>query len=156
MFLLCQNLIHYVIVNIFQFVIVMKWLWKSLKQSEVLDYNLTVDKFWQAVNVWNTKPHLLIKHLIGAEQLFDITLSDDIEDILSILSDQPITWYESPEDTLNELKLNEGHDIQVEVWKLLTKKPVDWNDYLRLSVFCKCSFQKCTALICIMFHFYFR
>ncbi|XP_050533398.1 probable tRNA (uracil-O(2)-)-methyltransferase [Daktulosphaira vitifoliae] len=117
--------------------VIMKWLWKSLKQSQILDYDLTVDKFWEAVNVWNTKPHLLIKHLMGAEKLFDVSLSDDVKDILSILSDQPVTWYESPKNTLIEFKLNKGHDIQVEVWKLLTKKPVDWNDYLRLSVFIK-------------------
>lgn len=114
---------------------IMTWSWRTLKQLQATD--LTADKFWSAVNVWSTKPHLLIKHLMDAEQLVSDSLDGESSDIFNLLSDQPICWVENPTETFQRLGLSNGNQVQIEVWKLLTKKPVDWNDYLRLSVFGK-------------------
>ncbi|XP_050436661.1 probable tRNA (uracil-O(2)-)-methyltransferase [Adelges cooleyi] len=120
----------------------MKWFWRTLKRSQLAVEDLTVDKYWGAVNVWNTKPHLLIRHLMGAERLFRCSLKADSTDLLSLVTDLPVDWYEEP-DKLNRLGLSGGDDIIVEVWKLLTKKPADWNDYLRLSIL---DTSSCTAV----------
>lgn len=114
----------------------MTWSWRTLKELEVAD-DLTADKFWSAVSVWNAKPHLLIKHLMGAERLVLDTLQDDANDVFDLLADQPAFWVENSLETFQKLGLSNGPCVSVEVWKLLTKKPVDWNDYLRLSVFGK-------------------
>lgn len=114
----------------------MTWSWSILKKLEVAD-DLTADKFWSAVSAWNTKPHLLIKHLTGAERLVLDTLQDDANYVFELLADQPAFWVENSSETFQKLGLSNGPGVSVEVWKLLTKKPVDWNDYLRLSVFGK-------------------
>lgn len=111
----------------------MTWSWRVLKQQQTAD--LTADKFWSAVSVWNTKPHLLIKHLMGAERLVADSLADDSNNVFYLLADQPVCWIENSTETFQKLGFSNGENVQVEVWKLLTKKPVDWNDYLRLSVF---------------------
>lgn len=113
----------------------MPWSWTTVNQLH--DEDLTVDKFWSAVDVWNSKPHLLIKHLMGAEQLVSNLIAGNSSNVFDLLTDQPICWVENPQETFDRLGFNVGKDVQVEVWKLLTKKPVDWNDYLRLSVFGK-------------------
>lgn len=113
----------------------MTWSWTVLKRQHTAD--LTTDKFWSAVSVWNTKPHLLIKHLMGAERLIADSFNDDLNNVFNLLSDQPNCWIENSTETFLKLDLSNGEDVQVEVWKLMTKKPVDWNDYLRLSVFGK-------------------
>lgn len=107
-----------------------------LKQLQATE-DLTVDKFWSAVDVWNGKPHLLIKHLMGAERLVSATFGAASVNVFDLLADRPASWVDNPSETFRELGLSDGEDVQVEVWKLLTKKPVDWNDYLRLSVFGK-------------------
>lgn len=114
----------------------MTWTWKTVKQLKVSD--LTADKFWSAVSVWNAKPHLLIKHLMGAEQLVSDRLTGDPLEVFRLLADLPVGWVDNPTETFLQLGLTNGEDVRVEVWKLLTKKPVDWNDYQRLSVFSKC------------------
>lgn len=114
----------------------MTWSWRTLKQFSVPD-DSTSDKFWSAVSVWNTKPHLLIKHLMGAERLLSNSLTDNWNKVFSLLVDQSTSWLKNPFKTFQTLDLSCGGDVQVEVWKLLTKKPADWNDYLRLSVFGK-------------------
>lgn len=114
----------------------MTWSWRTLKQLEVAD-DLTADNFWSAVSVWNAKPHLLIKHLMGAERFVLDTLQDDANNVFELLADQPAFWVENSLETFHKLGLSNGPGVSVEVWKLLTKKPVDWNDYLRLSVFGK-------------------
>lgn len=113
----------------------MTWSWRTYKRLQASD--LTEDKFWSAISVWNTKPHLLIKHLMNAEQLFSDSFAGDSSNIFDLLVDQPDCWAEKPEKTLELLGLSNGEDVRVEVWKLFTKKPVDWNDYLRLSIFGK-------------------
>lgn len=113
----------------------MPWSWTTVNQLH--DADLTDDKFWSAVSVWNSKPHLLIKHLMGAERLVSDSLFGDSTNVFDLLADQPVCWVENPPETFSRLGLNSGDDVQVEVWKLLTKKPVDWNDYLRLSIFGK-------------------
>lgn len=114
----------------------MAWSWRTLKRRQAAD--LTAEKFWGAVNVWSAKPHLLIKHLMGAERLVSSFLEGEPNNVFCLLADQPICWVESPTETFQKLNLNNGDNVEVEVWKLLTKKPVDWNDYLRLSVFGEC------------------
>lgn len=115
----------------------MMWSWRILKQFPVPD-DLTCDKFWSAVSVWNTKPHLLIKHLMGAEQLVSNSLTDNWSNVFNLLVDQPTSWWlEKPLETIQTIDSSCGGDVQVEVWKLLTKKPANWNDYLRLSIFGK-------------------
>lgn len=111
----------------------MAWSWRTLKQLQASD--ITVDMFWNAVNVWNTKPHLLIKHLMGAEQLVSDSLGCGSSNVFDILADLQISWDENPTETFQKLGFRTGDGVLVEVWKLLTKKPVDWNDYLRLSIF---------------------
>lgn len=113
----------------------MSWSWRTLKQLQAVD--LTVDMFWNAVHVWNTKPHLLIKHLMGAEQLVSDSLAGDSSNVIDVFADLQISWDENPSETFQKLGFKSGDDVLVEVWKLLTKKPVDWNDYLRLSIFGK-------------------
>jgi len=112
----------------------MTWSWRTLKQFSVPD-DLASDRFWSAVSVWNTKPHLLIKHLMGAERILSNSCSDNWNKVFSLLVGQSTSWSESPLETFQMLDLSCGGDVQVEVWKLLTKKPADWNDYLRLSIF---------------------
>ncbi|VVC34615.1 tRNA (uracil-O(2)-)-methyltransferase [Cinara cedri] len=113
----------------------MTWSWSVLKQQQAAEF--TADKFWSAVNVWNTKPHLLIKHLIGAIRLVSGSFAEDSSKLFDLLAEQPASLAENPSETFQKLGLCNGDDVQVEVWKLLTKKPVEWNDYLRLSVFDK-------------------
>lgn len=111
----------------------MTWSWRTLKRLYSTD--LTADKFWSAVNVWNTKPHLLIKHLMDAELLVSDSLAGESSNIFDLLSNQAVCWVENPKETFQKLGLSSGEQVQIEVWKLLTKKPVDWKDYLRLSIF---------------------
>jgi len=111
----------------------MSWSWRTIKKLPTAD--LTEDMFWSAIRVWNAKPRLLIKHLMDAEQLVFDSLAGDSSNVFDSLVDQPDCWIENPERTFENLGLSYGEDVHVEVWKLLTKKPVDWNDYLRLSIF---------------------
>lgn len=111
----------------------MTWSWRTLKQLQAED--LSADKFWSAVSVWNAKPHLLIKHLMGAERLVSDRLAGNSSEVFDLLAEQSASWVENPSETIRSLGLSNGEDVQVEIWKLLTKKPVEWNDYLRLSVF---------------------
>lgn len=116
------------------------WEWTTLKRLQSTD--LTVEKFWSATNVWNAKPHLLIKHLMGAELLVSESLAGEFGDVLSSVATKdlpPATWVRDPTETFRCLGLSGGQDIDAEVWKLFTKKPVDWNDYFRLSLFGKSS-----------------
>lgn len=92
--------------------------------------------------MWNAKPHLLIKHLMGAERLVSESLAGEYSDVLASVSTKdllPAAWVENPIETFRCLGLSSGEDVQAEVWKLFTKKPIDWNDYFRLSVFGKSS-----------------
>jgi len=125
----------------------MPWSWRTLKQIPSMD-NWTADKFWSAVSVWNTKPHLLIKHLMGAEKLFSYTLVGDMSEVFNLLTDQPITWIENPTEMFQILGLNNGGDFEVEVWKLLTKRPVSWNDYLRMTIIGKHSYLNKSVFKC--------
>ncbi|KAE9534465.1 hypothetical protein AGLY_008555 [Aphis glycines] len=114
------------------------WSWTTLKQLKSAD--LTVETFWSAVSVWNAKPHLLIKHLMGAERLLSESLAGEYGDVLASVATtdlSPSAWIGDTTKTFEYLGLSSGQDVQVEVWKLFTKKPVDWNDYLRLSIFDK-------------------
>jgi len=116
------------------------WSWTTLKRQQSAD--LTAEKFWSAATVWNAKPHLLIKHLMGAELLVSESLSGEYSDVLASVAAidlPPAAWVGDPTETFRRLCLTGGEDIQAEVWKLFTKKPVDWNDYFRLSVFGKSS-----------------
>lgn len=129
--LICDE---YFIVHWFlELVFAMEWSWKVLKHLQATE-DLTVDKFWSAAGVWNSKPHLLIKHLMGAELLVSDTLIASSNNVFDLLSNEPASWIENPAETFQKLGLSNGEDVQVEVWKLLTKKPINWNDYLRLSV----------------------
>lgn len=113
----------------------MSWSWRTLKRLQAAD--LTEDKFWSAISVWNTKPYLLIKHLMGVEQLVSDLLASDLSNVFDLLVEQSDCWVENPKTTFENLGLSNGENVQVEVWKLLTKRPVNWNDYLRLSIFGK-------------------
>lgn len=116
------------------------WSWTTLKQLKSAD--LTVESFWSAVSVWNAKPHLLIKHLMGAERLLSELLAGEYGDVLASVATTdlpPSAWIGDTTKTFGYLGLSSGQGVQVEVWKLFTKKPVDWNDYLRLSIFGKSS-----------------
>lgn len=74
---------------------------------------------------------------MDAELLVSDSLAGESSNIFGLLSNQPASWVENPTETFEKLGLCSGEQVQIEVWKLLTKKPVDWNDYLRLSVFGK-------------------
>lgn len=110
----------------------MVWSWRILNQLQAVA--LTDDKFWNAVSVWNTKPYLLIKTLISAERILSESLAGSSSNVFDSLVDLSCDWAESPAETFNNVGLSSGEDIQVEVWRLLTKI-VGTKDYLRLSIF---------------------
>jgi len=113
------------------------WSWTTLKRLQSAD--LTADKFWSSATVWNAKPHLLIKHLMGAERIVSESLAGDYGAVLTSVTTAhlPPAGWAHPTETFRRLGLTVGEDVRAEVWKLFTKKPVDWNDYLRLSIFGK-------------------
>jgi len=79
---------------------------------------------------------------MGAERLISESLAGEYGDVLGSVATTdlpPSAWIEDTTKTFGNLGLSSGQDVQVEVWKLFTKKPVDWNDYLRLSIFGKSS-----------------
>lgn len=79
---------------------------------------------------------------MGAEWLLTKSLTGEYGDVLASVAAAdlpPSAWAGDPEETFEGLGLKVGVNIQVEIWKLFTKKPVDWNDYFRLSVFGKSS-----------------
>jgi len=79
---------------------------------------------------------------MGAELLVSESLAGEFGDVLSSVATKdlpPATWVRDPTETFRCLGLSGGQDIDAEVWKLFTKKPVDWNDYFRLSLFGKSS-----------------
>lgn len=112
----------------------MVWSWRILNRLQAVD--LTDDKFWNAVSVWNAKPHLLIKTLISAERIFSESLAGTSINAFDSLVDLSCHWAASPAETFKDVGLSSGENIQVEVWRMLTKL-VSSNDYLRLSIFGK-------------------
>jgi len=113
----------------------MSWFWRTLKRLEAPD--LTEDKFWSAINVWNTRPQLLIKNVMNAERLFTGSFAGNSSNVFDLLVEQPVTWAQMPAETFQMLGIHIGGDVQVELWKLLTKKPDSWKDYMRFSIFGK-------------------
>jgi len=113
----------------------MSWTWRTFKRLHAPD--LTDDKFWSAINVWNTKPHLLIKHLMVAQKQYCNSFTGDFSYIFELLMEQPNCWVNKLERAFRHLDFNDGEDVQIEIWKLFTKNPSEWNDYLRLSIFGK-------------------
>lgn len=112
----------------------MVWSWRTLKKLPSED--LTADKFWSAVSVWNARPYLLIKQLISTKHILTESLADSSSDVFKSLADLSFGWFVRPADTFERVGLSKGDNVQIEVWKLLTKTIIS-EDYLRLSIFGK-------------------